>query len=109
MPEEYLITDKTVERLRTIYNRNNDDMTGWAIEIAALRQAGLEPIPSTKHFYELAAAIKYLCGLVVSETATNAKSPSPYAVCVSGLFLEPTTKAITAKTAQVAPSTPKKK
>ncbi len=94
IPDPYKITDKTVLALKTVYDRKNDDMAAWLREIAVLRAAGLEPFPSKKHFYELGALVQYLCGLVVSETASD--SNSPYNVCTKGLVLEPGTKSISA-------------
>jgi molybdopterin converting factor small subunit len=93
IPDPYKITDKTVLALRAVYDRKNDDVVAWEREIAVLRAQGLEPLPSRKYFYEIGALIRYLCGLVVSSSTDN---KSPYAICMNGLVLEPTTKAISA-------------
>ena len=81
-------------RIRRPYPKN-DDVVAWEREIAVLRAQGLEPLPSRKYFYEIGALIQYLCGLVVSSGTDN---KSPYAICVNGLVLEPTTKAISSGT-----------
>lgn len=102
IPEKYRISETTVLALQTVYNRKNDDMAAWGREIAALRALGLEPLPAKKHFYELAGLIRYLCGLVVSESS---EETSPYKICVNGLYLEPETGAISSSQ-PAAPAAP---
>ena len=82
VPAPYVVTQEAVAELRGVYKRGNDDLAQWQAEIAALRSAGLEPIPDPKFIDEIAYLIYYLCGQITSDTAT-ANGQGSLALCRS--------------------------
>src|SRR5437762_7690378 len=52
-PPPYRVSEADVAALRAIYARRNDDLAAWLAAIAALRSAGLEPLPQRRFFAEL--------------------------------------------------------
>ncbi len=88
IPPSYRIDNQTVAALKTVYDRGNDDMVAWQLEIAALRARGLEPIPDRKFIYELSSLISYLCGLITADIRNGS-----LATCVANLPSPPGTNA----------------
>ena len=76
VPANLRVTPDAVAALRDSYGRGNDDMRTWLAQIAALRAAGLEPVPDPRFIDELSSLMGYLCGLIV-----NKNNPA-YATCV---------------------------
>jgi hypothetical protein len=84
VPEQFKITTATVARLQQIYDRGNDNLSAWSIEIAALRVAGFDPIPDVKFVYEISNLMVHLCGLISPAPAINDPT-SPYSACIKDL------------------------
>ena len=78
VPDQYRVTESMVANLRKIYSRGNDNMAAWHAELAALRSTGLEPIPDAKFVGQLAALLKYMCGLITRDDGS-------LTICLSGL------------------------
>jgi hypothetical protein len=67
----FQVTDLDVAALRGIYEAGNDNMPAWLAELAALRARGLEPIPQSKFFFELAGLMNYICDLITRDPKAN--------------------------------------
>lgn len=89
IPEKFRVTDATVQNLRAIYDRGNDNMNAWVAEMGALRAAGYEPIPDEKFIYELAGLITHLCGLITPPPAEKDKGSVAYKACTDSLIQWP--------------------
>ena len=89
IPEKFRVTDATVQNLRAIYDRGNDNMNAWVAEMGALRAAGYEPIPDEKFIYELASLITHLCGLITPAPADKDKGSIAYKACTDNLIQWP--------------------
>lgn len=89
IPEKFRVSDTTVLKLKSIYDRGNDNMNEWAAEMGALRTAGYEPIPDQKFVYELSSLITHLCGLITPPPADK-NTPSAYSNCIANLITWPT-------------------
>jgi hypothetical protein len=76
VPLQYRVTPTAVAALKEAYARGNDDMPTWVAQMAALRAAGLEPVPDPRFIDELSSLMTYLCGLIVNKTN------SAYGTCV---------------------------
>ena len=61
------VTEAHVAALREIYSRGSDDMPAWISAIAALRSAGIEPVPHPKFVNQLGGLMKYICDLITTE------------------------------------------
>ncbi len=48
VPPQFRVTPKAVAELQAAYARGNDNMPVWVTQIAALRAAGLEPVPDPR-------------------------------------------------------------
>lgn len=77
-PAPYRVNVEDVAALSEIYLTRRDDLAAWRSATAALRARGLEPWPDPGFFNQLAALMRYLCGLIT----TNAEA---LASCRSGL------------------------
>jgi hypothetical protein len=91
IPEKFRISDATVLKLKTIYDRGNDNMNEWVAEMGALRTAGYEPIPDEKFIYELSSLITHLCGLITPAPGDKEKASPAYAGCIGDLITWPKT------------------
>lgn len=89
VPLKYRVTPDAVAALTAAYARGNDDMPVWIAQMAALRGAGLEPVPDPRFIDQLASLMTYLCELIVNKT-----NPA-YTTCVS---TQPTAKLTPAPT-----------
>ncbi len=76
VPPQFRVTPKAVAELQAAYARGNDNMPVWVTQIAALRAAGLEPVPDPRFIDQLSSLMTYLCGLIV-----NTSNPA-YTTCV---------------------------
>jgi hypothetical protein len=72
------ITTAHVTALADLYRSKRDDLAAWQTAIAALRGQGLEPWPDPRFFDQLASLMRYLCGLITTNTEALAS-------CRSGL------------------------
>ena len=66
-PPPYRVSEADVAALRAIYARRNDDLAAWLAAIAALRSAGLEPLPQRRFFAELGGLMRYMCDLITKD------------------------------------------
>jgi hypothetical protein len=90
-PPPARVTEADVAMLRAIYAQGNDNMPAWINMLAALHNAGLEPYPNPKFFFELNALLNYMCGLITSDKKIQCTStlPSPAAVVASPAISPP--------------------
>lgn len=83
------VTEDTVKALREIYDRGNDDLEAWKVQLASLHAQGLEPIPSWQLVSRLFGLVRFLCGQITNNKSALDACRMPLGTAPGKLVLLP--------------------